>query len=102
MEVLNHPNLIRLYEVIESVDKVHLVTEWAPAGDLYSKVKANGKIGEPDAKFIFRQIIDAVLYMVGIQTNKPIFTINFALNYNSYECTYIFLCSTTIEFTTEI
>lgn len=44
MEVLNHQNLIRLYEVMETGTKIYLISEWAPAGDLYSKVTLRGKL----------------------------------------------------------
>lgn len=64
MEVLNHTNLIRLYEVMETGTKIYLISEWAPAGDLYSKVTLRGKLPEYDAKPIFTQILAALLYMV--------------------------------------
>ncbi|CAL8103044.1 unnamed protein product [Orchesella dallaii] len=65
MEVLQHTNLIRLYEVMETGTKIYLISEWAPAGDLYSKVTLRGKLPEYDAKPIFSQILSAFLYMHG-------------------------------------
>jgi serine/threonine-protein kinase NIM1 len=37
--------------------------EYAPIGELYSKISNEGKIGERDAKIIFSQIISAINHM---------------------------------------
>ena len=64
MERLSHPNLIRLYEVVESVQKMHIIMEYAPGGELSQKVNNNGPYSEVDAKPIFIQVANAICYMV--------------------------------------
>jgi len=64
MEKLHHPNIIRLYEVIETPKQIFIVTEYASGGELYTRICDNGKLIEDEAKIIFSQIVSAVDYMV--------------------------------------
>ncbi|XP_032903092.1 serine/threonine-protein kinase NIM1-like [Amblyraja radiata] len=63
MEQLHHPNIIRLYEVLESHTRLHLVLEYAEGGDLFTKICTQGRLLEHESKFIFIQIVSAVKHM---------------------------------------
>ncbi len=64
MEHLHHPNVVRLYEVIETLTKLHLVMEFANGGELFTKISTEGKLAEKATKRIFCQIVAALDHMV--------------------------------------
>ncbi|KAK6621835.1 hypothetical protein RUM44_001642 [Polyplax serrata] len=69
MESMHHPNLIRLYEVMETYSKLFLVMEYASGGELYNKVTTMGKFEEVVARNLFAQICSAVSHMPSGKSN---------------------------------
>ena len=66
MERLHHPNIIRLYEVVETLAKLHIIMEYANGGELFGKISNEGKLSESEAKSVFAQVTAAVGHMVRI------------------------------------
>uniref|UniRef100_UPI00358E0061 MAP/microtubule affinity-regulating kinase 3-like isoform X3 n=1 Tax=Myxine glutinosa TaxID=7769 RepID=UPI00358E0061 len=62
MKMLNHPNIVKLYEVIETEKTQYLVMEYASAGEVFDFLVAHGRMKEKDARAKFRQILSAVQY----------------------------------------
>ncbi|KAJ8286748.1 hypothetical protein GJAV_G00042830 [Gymnothorax javanicus] len=63
MDRLHHPNIIRLYEVLETPSRLHLVMEYAEGGELYTRVSMGGKLSDNECKIVFTQILSAVKHM---------------------------------------
>ncbi|VDM52758.1 unnamed protein product [Angiostrongylus costaricensis] len=63
MEHMNHPNIIRLFECVETLTRTHLVVEYAAGGELYAFVHERGKLTDADAKPLFAQIVAAISHM---------------------------------------
>ncbi|XP_039627614.1 NUAK family SNF1-like kinase 1 [Polypterus senegalus] len=62
MSSLRHPNIICIYEVFESKDKIIIVMEYASRGELYDYVSSQIRIPEAEARKFFRQITSALHY----------------------------------------
>ncbi|XP_012280927.1 serine/threonine-protein kinase SIK3 isoform X2 [Orussus abietinus] len=63
MKRLRHPHIIRLYQVMETEKMIYLVTEYAPGGEIFDYLVRNGRMAEPEARRVFRQIVRAVRYL---------------------------------------
>lgn len=63
MRRVQHPNVVRLYEVIDTPTTLYLVMELAEGGDLYDYIlRHEGGVAEVTAKRHFAQIVRAVSY----------------------------------------
>ncbi|CAH8434483.1 unnamed protein product [Schistosoma intercalatum] len=59
---INHPNIVQLYEVIETGRYVYLVMEYAKNGEMFEYLLKHNRMNEFDARGKFRQILSAVQY----------------------------------------
>ncbi|KAM6979297.1 serine/threonine-protein kinase SIK1 [Tautogolabrus adspersus] len=62
MKLLNHPHIIKLYQVMETKDMLYIVTEYAKNGEMFDHLTSNGRMSEDEARKKFWQILTAVDY----------------------------------------
>ncbi|VDP78604.1 unnamed protein product [Echinostoma caproni] len=62
MKGLNHPNIVRLLEIIDTEKIMYMVLEYASGGELYEYLFKKGRMTEAVARQTFRQILSAVQY----------------------------------------
>ncbi|KAL4335574.1 hypothetical protein GQ457_07G033510 [Hibiscus cannabinus] len=61
MSRLNHPYIVKLFEVLATKTKIYFVMEFVKGGELFSKV-AKGRFSEDLSRKYFQQLISAVGY----------------------------------------
>lgn len=59
---VNHPHIIRLFDVYQTAKKLHLVMECAEGGELFDRVLA-GRISEDDAAKVVWQMLSVTSYL---------------------------------------
>lgn len=62
MKLLNHPNVLRLYDVWETNSNLYMVLEYAEKGELFNLLVERGPLPENEAIRFFRQIIIGISY----------------------------------------
>lgn len=62
MSFLDHPNIVKLIDFFWDSDNFYLVSKFCPGSDLNEYIKLHGKIPEPIAAIIFKQMVAAVSY----------------------------------------
>ncbi|EMR09630.1 hypothetical protein PNEG_02214 [Pneumocystis murina B123] len=60
---MDHPHIIRLYEVLYTEEHVWLVQEYCSGGELYDYLVKHTKLPEYETKTLFSQISSAVAYI---------------------------------------
>ena len=58
MKHLNHPNVIKLIDIVENPSEIIIVMEYASLGDLFDHIirQPRGKLSETETKRIFVQV----------------------------------------------
>ncbi|KAF1943109.1 serine/threonine-protein kinase-like protein GIN4 [Clathrospora elynae] len=62
MKLLDHPNIVRLYDIWENRDELYLIMEFVEGGELFSYIHEQNGLIEIHTVHIFRQIIAALIY----------------------------------------
>lgn len=62
LKSLAHPNIIKVFQVVQTRENTYLVMEHASEGDLLDRIRECGFLRSWEARRMFRQILEAVQY----------------------------------------
>ncbi|KAH8978223.1 Pkinase-domain-containing protein [Lactarius akahatsu] len=63
LRMLKHPNIVRLYDVIETDKYIGIILDYASGGELFDHILAHRYLKEKDACRLFAQLISGVWYI---------------------------------------
>jgi len=61
--MVDHPHIVKLYDVIDTNHKIYMVMELVEGGELFDKIVAKECYRETDAVIVLRRLVDAVRYL---------------------------------------
>jgi len=62
LKLLDHPNIIKLYEIVETESVVFMIMEYAAGGEILDYLITHGKLPEREARRFFAQVVSAMQY----------------------------------------
>ncbi|KUJ23507.1 Pkinase-domain-containing protein [Mollisia scopiformis] len=62
MKLIQHPNIMKLYDIWENRTEIYLVLEFLENGELFERISSQGRLQEVEAMKYFRQLISALGY----------------------------------------
>nr|XP_054113781.1 maternal embryonic leucine zipper kinase isoform X3 [Callithrix jacchus] len=60
---LRHQHICQLYHVLETANKIFMVLEYCPGGELFDYIISQDHLSEEETRVVFRQIVSAVAYV---------------------------------------
>jgi len=63
MKIMDHPNIIKLYESFEDHRNIYLILELCTGGELFDRIIDKGKFSEVQAAFVMQNMFRAIYYM---------------------------------------
>jgi len=66
MKILDHPNVIKLIDTIETKTHIYIITEIVKDGDLFDYIINREFLEEYDASFIMKQLITSIYFLHNI------------------------------------
>ena len=63
LKAMRHPNIIQLYEIIETPKQLYLIMEYAAHGELFDYIVLHKRVDEAVALKLFRQIVSGMAYL---------------------------------------
>ena len=63
MQMVDHPNVLKLYEIRDEPRRMNLILELATGGELFDRISFRGRYTEADAASTTRTICDALAYL---------------------------------------
>lgn len=65
LKEIDHPNFVKLFEIIENTDRVYLIMEYATGGELFDYIVSKDRLSEREACKYYLQIVHGIEYLHG-------------------------------------
>lgn len=62
LRLLDHPNIVKLHEVMASKNNIYLVMEYISGGEMFDEIVRQTKFNEESARFYFSQLVDGMAH----------------------------------------
>lgn len=62
LKLIEHPNIVKLFDIWENRNEIYLIMEYVENGDLFTYISCNGALTEESSLYVFRQMMNAVQY----------------------------------------
>ena len=62
MAYVDHPNIVKLYEVYDGKNKFHMVLELMTGGELFDRIVDKDHYSEQEAQEVIKPLVDAISY----------------------------------------
>ncbi|OMJ94574.1 hypothetical protein SteCoe_2219 [Stentor coeruleus] len=63
LKLIRHPNIIQLYEILETPTRLYLIMEYSSSGELFDYIVERTRLKEMEACIFFQQIIAGIDYI---------------------------------------
>jgi serine/threonine protein kinase len=60
MRMIKHDNVVCVKDVFATTSNIFIVLELVEGGELFDKITSQGRLGEPQARFYFRQVVEGL------------------------------------------
>uniref|UniRef100_A0A0N4ZWT6 Protein kinase domain-containing protein n=1 Tax=Parastrongyloides trichosuri TaxID=131310 RepID=A0A0N4ZWT6_PARTI len=67
VKILNHPNIVKCYDIIQSPGYVSIIEEYVENGDLLHKIKKEKRLSNDESQFLLRQLVEALRYLNSLE-----------------------------------
>ncbi|CAD8156273.1 unnamed protein product [Paramecium pentaurelia] len=63
---VNHPNIVKMKEIVEDEESIYLITEYVSGGELFDYIVEQQRLTIGEARHIIRQLVNAIEYLHGL------------------------------------
>ena len=67
LKIVRHPNIVQLYEIIETSRQLFLIMEFVPGGELFNYIVKKKRLENREACRFFHQILAGIEYLHSIK-----------------------------------
>ena len=64
LKTLDHPNVLRCYDIYRKTNRCYIVTEYCPFGDLHAHISKRGRLTEDNSLEIVSSVIEGCKYLM--------------------------------------